>query len=75
MPPHINYRIIELDSDKIKYGNPTEGVFRVIGIKKDNSIADLRIQIKKKGDSVSVPLFQYLVYEKIKNQAAHAIHK
>ena len=57
MPPHINYRIIELDSDKIKYGNPTEGVFRVIGIKKDNSIADLRIQIKKKGDSASVPLF------------------
>jgi hypothetical protein len=28
-PPHINYRIIELDSDKIKYGNPTEGVFQV----------------------------------------------
>jgi hypothetical protein len=24
LPPHINYRIIELEPDKIKYGNLTE---------------------------------------------------
>lgn len=34
LPPHINYRIIELDPDKIKYGNPTEGIFRVTWTKK-----------------------------------------
>jgi hypothetical protein len=31
LPPHINYRIIELEPDKIKYGNPTE---ELPGIKK-----------------------------------------
>ena len=34
LPPHINYRIIELEPDKIKYGNPIEGVFRVTWNKK-----------------------------------------
>ncbi len=29
LPPHINYKIIEITPDKIKYGNPREGVFRV----------------------------------------------
>ena len=29
LPPGIVYRIIELKPDKIKYGNPREGVFRV----------------------------------------------
>jgi hypothetical protein len=27
--PHFNYRIIEIIPDKIKYGNPREGVFQV----------------------------------------------
>jgi len=35
LPPHSNYRIIELNPDKIKYGKPTEGVFRVICNKKE----------------------------------------
>jgi len=34
LPPNINYRIIELDPDKIKYGNPTDGIFRVTWTKK-----------------------------------------
>jgi len=29
LPPGINYRVIELTPDRIKYGNPREGVFRV----------------------------------------------
>jgi nitroimidazol reductase NimA-like FMN-containing flavoprotein (pyridoxamine 5'-phosphate oxidase superfamily) len=29
LPPGIVYRIIELKPDRIKYGNPREGVFRV----------------------------------------------
>ncbi len=29
LPPGIVYRIIEITPDKIKYGNPREGVFRV----------------------------------------------
>lgn len=29
LPPGIVYRIIELTPDRIKYGNPREGVFRV----------------------------------------------
>ncbi len=29
LPPQIVYRIIEIKPDRIKYGNPREGVFRV----------------------------------------------
>jgi hypothetical protein len=60
LPPHINYRINELEPDKIKYGNPTE---ELPGIKKDDLIAgsgvrsvELRLGIKK-GDRSTVPLF------------------
>ena len=29
LPPSIVYRIIEIKPDRIKFGNPREGVFRV----------------------------------------------
>jgi hypothetical protein len=29
LPPQIVYRIIEIKPDRIKFGNPREGVFRV----------------------------------------------
>jgi nitroimidazol reductase NimA-like FMN-containing flavoprotein (pyridoxamine 5'-phosphate oxidase superfamily) len=28
LPPQFNYRIIEVTPDRIKYGNPREGIFR-----------------------------------------------
>ena len=31
--PRFNYRIIEIDPDRIKYGNPREGVFQVTWLK------------------------------------------
>ena len=32
--PHFNYRIIEIIPDKIKYGNPREGVFQITWVGK-----------------------------------------
>ena len=29
LPPGINYRIIEINADRLKYSNPREGVFRI----------------------------------------------
>ena len=29
LPPQINYRLIEITPDRVRYGNPGEGVFKV----------------------------------------------
>jgi hypothetical protein len=34
LPPQINYRLIEITPDRIKYGNPREGVFRAVWSRK-----------------------------------------